>query len=356
MKAADDFDLAVVGGGIVGATAIYLARRKWPAWRLLLLDRSLVGEGATAYSAGLAFPYGRTPEQTRLAAESARILAEMKAAVPSLPVYELPFYGLASAQRIEQVLAGFVTDSVHLADTAERESLLSFHPGLSILEGQSVLVGRGAGYAFPRLFVHTLIEYLRASDLTECWEGVEVQNISHEADVFTLRAADERVIKTKRVLIATGPWLLSGPYGDYARGRGVRIKKVAALHVDRPPRPQDPIIFFFDDDAFLLPLFRQRRWVFSFTSQEWDCPPEISRLKISADDRTQALSILSRYYPSFTYDCHGGRVFCDAYSPNRVPLVAQIPETPGCVVAGACSGSGYRLAPGVADAALEHFS
>ena len=39
----DVFDLAVVGAGIVGATAAYLAGQERPDWRILLIDRSLVG-------------------------------------------------------------------------------------------------------------------------------------------------------------------------------------------------------------------------------------------------------------------------------------------------------------------------
>lgn len=103
-------------------------------------------------------------------------------------------------------------------------------------------------------------------------------------------------------------------------------------------------------------MVQRQEWLYSFTSQEWDCAPEVSRLTITQKDRDLALSILNRYCPSFVRDCHGGRVFCDAYSQDRAPLVAQVPGMTNFVVAGAGSGSGYRLAPAIGIKALEHFS
>jgi glycine/D-amino acid oxidase-like deaminating enzyme len=43
-----------------------------------------------------------------------------------------------------------------------------------------------------------------------------------------------------------------------------------------------------------------------------------------------------------------GRVFCDAYSADREPLVRALDEEGRLVFAGAANGSGYRLAPAIA--------
>jgi len=44
-------------------------------------------------------------------------------------------------------------------------------------------------------------------------------------------------------------------------------------------------------------------------------------------------------------------VFCDAYTPTGEPLVERVPEAP-IVLAGAGSGAGFRLSPGLAHEAL----
>jgi glycine/D-amino acid oxidase-like deaminating enzyme len=125
------------------------------------------------------------------------------------------------------------------------------------------------------------------------------------------------------------------------------------MHIDCCPAPDAPVIYFAAEDAFLLPLHDDRKLLLSFTSQEWDCPAEISRLRIDADDRALALSILNRYSPALADHCSGGRVFCDAYTQDQAPFVARISTSHSQVVAGACSGSGVRLAPAIALEALE---
>jgi glycine/D-amino acid oxidase-like deaminating enzyme len=350
------FDLTIIGAGIVGSAAAYFARARMPGWRVALLDRSVVGGGATLHSVGLDFPYGRSAAQKEIARESMRLFAGLRAEIPGLPIYDLPFFGVVSRENLRRVLGGFVLDGVHEADEAERRQLFGSYPELRLSGEQVLLAGCGASYGFPQRIAQTLVEKFKESGRNVCWEGVEVESLRAADGGYSLHTGDGRTIETRRVLVATGPWMLSGPGEEVSRGAGVRIKKVAAMHIDRPPRPQDPILFFFDEDAFLLPIHAAGRWLFSFTSQEWDCAPEISRLRISEEDRALALSILRRYCPSFVEHCNGGRVFCDAYTPERVPVVAASEGESNLVLAGACAGSGYRLAPGIAAAALKHFS
>jgi glycine/D-amino acid oxidase-like deaminating enzyme len=41
-------------------------------------------------------------------------------------------------------------------------------------------------------------------------------------------------------------------------------------------------------------------------------------------------------------------VFCDAYTPDRTPLVSALDSAGRVVFAGGANGSGYRLAPAIA--------
>ncbi|HEY6806421.1 MAG TPA: FAD-binding oxidoreductase [Pyrinomonadaceae bacterium] len=347
-----EFDLAVIGAGILGAVSAYLACQQQPEWRVLLLDRSLVGDGATQYSAGLDIPYGRNARQKHYSTISTGIYRDLKASIPELPIYQIPLFSVVAKDKEKGLCSGFTTEGIRPATKPELAQLHKSYPGLAIPEDQIVLTGCMAHYAFPVQVAQLLVRRLKETGRAECWEGVEIDGVQPTGEGFKLATNDGRNISARRVLVATGPWLLDGPASEFARNAGVRIKKVAALHINRPPAPQDPVIIFFDEDAFLLPVVQRREWIFSFTSEEWDCVPEVSRLRISKADRELALKILDRYCPSFVHDCHGGRVFCDAYTPDRIPLVAQVADVPNFVVAGACSGSGYRLAPGIGVEAL----
>lgn len=348
------FDLTIIGAGIIGANAFYLARRQRPDWRILLLDRSLAGKGASAYSAGLDFPYGRTPWQKQLSEASVKMYADFKQSLPQLALRSLPFVGIVKKQNRDQVLERFTCKAVHSADKPERDLLFSIFPGLKVGDDQEILAGARGAIGFVDQIVSTLVSETTNPPSGNCWEGVTVSQVRARDSGHELDCSDGRRIQSCRVLVATGPWALNGPESYQAQAAGVRIKKVAALHVLREPAPNAPVVYFFDEDSFLLPVLEGKKWILSFTSREWDCSPDQGNLLIRPEERAEALSILARYCPSWVEDCCGGRVFCDAYSPDWAPFVRSTGKN--IVIAGACSGAGFRIAPAVAQTALQLFS
>ena len=349
----NDFDLAIVGAGIIGATTAYLAHARRPEWRIVLLDRSLAGDGATHYSAALDLPFGRNPRQQVMVKRSANFYRDLKAWYPELPLREIPFVLITHANDISGRAAAFVDAGLRLASAQEWQQIRLQYADLILPQDHLAMMGSNARHSSPVQLTSALIDKACSDGKVECWEGTEVQHVEDIPCSHKLILGDGRRITAKHVTIATGPWLTSGPGGAFSQTAGIRIKKVAALHVDWCPPPDAPVLYFAAEDAFLLPLPEQRKLLLSFTAQEWDCPVEISRLRINPEDRALALSILDRYCPSLAEHCSGGRVFCDAYSQDRAPFVARIPASHSLVIAGACSGSGVRLAPAIALEALE---
>ncbi|HEX2207265.1 MAG TPA: FAD-dependent oxidoreductase, partial [Longimicrobium sp.] len=223
-------------------------------------------------------------------------------------------------------------------------------PGLVLAPGERVLAGDTAYRTIPALVAGARAARFRASRGSECREGTRVEAVDEEDGGFTLRLADGGALRARRVLACTGPWPGVGPGAAAASAAGVRVKKVAALHLQGPPPAGAPLLFFFDDDAFLVPAYERGEWIFSFTSREWDVEPGPG-LAILPADREVALEVLRRRVPPLADGVIGGRVWCDAYTPGWDPLVTA--AAPGFIVAGACSGSGYRLAPAVASDALD---
>ncbi len=349
--AAAEFDLAVVGAGIVGAAAAYQAAVRRPDWRILLAERSAVGCGATRHSAGLDLPFGETPAKRFLAARSFEAWGRLAAELAPLPLRELPLYAVVGEAALEDAARGFALPGLRAADAAEERRLRRALPDLALRPGQVLLAGGRCRLGFPQAIAEALVARYRTGARRLLWEGVEIASLRGDGP-YALDAADGRTVVSRRVLIATGPWLPTGPAGALARSRGVRTKKIVALHLERPARFSDPVCAFLDDGAFLLPIAERGEWLFSFTCEEWDCAPS-GLLLISAADRTAALALLGRYCPALSGAATGGRVFCDAYTPDRTPLVASPSAGSGLVVAGGCSGSGYRLAPALAEDALD---
>lgn len=351
------FDLAIIGGGVIGAAALFLARQEKPEWRILLLDRSLIAKGASAFSAGLDFAYGRTPWQKQLSRTSERMYAAFKEKIPALPIRRLAFIGVVKRENSESVLERFTAENIHRATDTERAAVLAQLPGCKIAEDQEILVGAFGGIGLVDQIVSLLVAKACEPGGGQCWEGAAVSRICPLPEGgYELAILDGRRVPVRRVLIATGPWLLAGPGGEIARKAGVRIKKVAALHVLRAPSRENPVLYFFDEDAFLLPVVERGHWIFSFTSREWDCVPDVGVLHITPAERDSALAVLERYYPDMLPHCSGGRVFCDAYSPDWAPVVVKGSDVQDVVLAGACSGAGFRIAPALALNALRLFS
>lgn len=347
-------DLAVVGAGIVGTMTAYLASAQHADWTIVLADRGLPGRGATAYSLALDIPYAASSGVRRLVDDSAPIYSSLAATMPAC-FRTLSAMAIVDAATTAEWLHRFSRTGVRLADARDVLRLRNRWPTLVLSPADTVLAGLTATCATPVPLIDRLALDLRRRGV-QCWEGSEVTAVESGSNGVELTMADGRQLLAARVVIAVGPWIATGRWKAVADHLGVRIKKVVAMHLDLRPAADDPVVLFMADDAFLLPDPAGDRYLFSFASREWDTPVDAAQLRITMDDRKVALDILERRLPGLERQWTGGRVFCDAYTPDRVPLVAEWPTDRRLCFATGSSGSGFRLAPGMARAALEHLT
>jgi glycine/D-amino acid oxidase-like deaminating enzyme len=335
-------DLAVVGAGIVGTMTAHLATAAHPEWTSVLIDRGLPGHGATAYSLALDVGSAANPAVRRLVDQSAPISRELAAGMPAC-FRTLSAIAISPSPASGGGLGSEPGGGVH--------RLRRRWPDMALRPDETVTVGLTATCARPLALVEALVTGMRRRGV-QLWDGTEVTALRSASEGVRLSMADGRALVASRVVIAIGPWITTGHWQVFARRLGVRVKKIVALHLDIKPRVDDPVVLFMADDAFLLPDVDGDRYLFSFASQEWDVAPDSARLRITPADRELALEILERRSPGLARHWSGGRVFCDAYSPNRAPLVAGLDADPRVCIATGGSGSGFRLAPAMALAAL----
>ncbi len=347
------FDCVIVGAGIIGATIAHHLSVKAPNWQTALLDRSLVGTGASNYSAGLHIPYGKTSEIKNLSTVSDNEY-NMLQSQHDLPIYNVPLIGIASKSKYNEQCSYLYRSGKNII----KNHVLSDDIG-QINLGVNEIAFRieGCHYANVYRLVSHIVNDLRINSQIRIWEGMSVTNIFDDEKIVHLTLQDTRVIRAHNVILAPGPWVKNKLFESILEPFNIRTKKIVALHIDRVPKPQDSALFFFDHDAFLLPLYDRGHWLFSFTCHEWDVFPS-SSLNITSEDRNNALAILKKYCPELIKDCVSGRVFCDAYTSNRAPIITKVSNKSNLIFAGAASGSGYRLAPGIANKAISlmHFS
>ena len=235
-----NFDLAIIGAGIIGATTAYLAHARRPEWRIALLDRSFIADGATHYSAALDLPFGRTARQQAMVAESASFYRDLKTRHPDLPIRDIPFVLVADEKDISNATAGFIDADLHPASSQEWNQCRLKYPDLTLPQECVAVMGSNARHCSSPQLTAALVNKACDDGNAECWEGAEVRQIEDISFGHLLIMGDGRRITAKRVVIATGPWLTSGPAGDFSRAAGIRIKKVAAMHIDCCPTPDAP--------------------------------------------------------------------------------------------------------------------
>lgn len=336
--------IAVVGAGIIGCLVARELAARAPGTPVTVLDRDAIGAGTSRRSAGLHLPRGGSERTRRMSAYSHAYYADLKRDHPRLP--------------IQPVGATVITGPGDGRDLIER--YLPQAAPVPVSSGPAEVVLPAGARAWRIAGGHYCDVHRLSSELAtqlrpqvRFLEGVAVTGLTPgDGDVTVLCGTGAR-LTVGAVILAPGPWLAAPAWRHLVAPLGLRVKRVVALHIGHQPGPDEEAVLFDADDAFLLPLADQGRWLFSFSSPQWDVDPDGPVTGLTSADTGAALDCLRRYSPVLADACHGGRVFCDAYSPEREPVVRPLDPAGRIVFAGAACGSGYRLGPAIAAEAVD---
>jgi glycine/D-amino acid oxidase-like deaminating enzyme len=334
-------DIAIVGGGIVGAVVAREAAAAWPAADIAVLERGLIGQGASGRSAGVHFPRGAT-EQVRSMTRHSHDYWQNAAAELDLPLRQINAIVVAPASSTRAIQTAYL-------DLGEQAAAADPARGWTAPSGALAWALHGCHYADVGAVAQRILTSLRGR--VTIWEGSEVVAIGPGEDQCLVLGHGAE-LRARRVVLCPGPWIAHPAWVGLVAPLGVRVKKIAAAHIEAVPDPNDPLVIFHDEDAFLLPFHHRGHLLFSYTCQTWDVDPDTVGPGLNQADLDDARAVLERYSPGLASRCRSGRAFCDAYSRQREPIITEL--RPGLVFAGAASGSGYRLAPAIASRALTY--
>ena len=348
---APHYDLAVVGAGAVGSLAAYYAVRRDPGRRVAVITHAGRGTGATRLSAGFDTPTGHNPAQRALAARSTALFDELAAGLGDAGRAPVDVRWLVARENTAALDATMADGGRTRPVTGEQRSLLDrTFPGLAHDDDQALLATAPMTAGQPQWLADRLLDEVLGRPDNTLLEGFRVTDVRRTGGRVELVAADGSRITAAKAVLAPGPWVLDGPVAAAARACGARVKKVVAFHIMTPPPPGAPALVLEDADAFLLPHRPGGHWIFSITSPDWDRGPD-EPLAIDARDRELARALLARHVPGFLPHLLGGRVFSDCFTPGHLPVVDTVGGDDVVMAIGG-SGSGYRLAPAMAEDAL----
>lgn len=355
MQKTYDYDVVIVGAGIIGSLTAYYLQEYHPVARILLIDKSMISTGATHYSLGAVYPFASNSEKRLLTQESAALWPELQKFIP-YPEQKRPFYAVMKKKELEWIEASFI-DFQHFLKQEEIQSLKEKLPWLEPVSSNTSssnahdeliwLLGGEASQHHPESITISLCRFLRTHQNIHVVEGVKIVDFTLENEEVSVTTSTQQKIRARQLCFAAGPWL-PALLGKDQNNVNIRTKKIVSVHLESTPNSSDPMIYLLDEEAFLIPNLKDKRWELSFKSKEFDVSPDINQLYLGQEEITAASYILERHAKPLMTQIRGGRVFCDAYGPDLTPLAIPFKAYPNVIIAGAGSGIGFRLAPSIA--------
>ncbi|WP_346827480.1 NAD(P)/FAD-dependent oxidoreductase [Serratia inhibens] len=332
-------NIAIVGGGILGCLIAREIMHNNPDCQLTVIDGGLVGTGASQFSAGVHFPVGRSERVRQLSLFSEHYYTQAKILQPELPIYPVNFQ------------VAFPID-------ARKEFIVRCQrlTPLVINEVSPLLADVGRKYDFWQLMdchftdVYMLIQrwFRDLQHQAQILEYTRVEKIEEKDGKVHLGLSLRGVTAFDKVILAPGPWVNAEPFRRFLSDLRLRTKRVIALHCVGLAS-ETPAIFLPSEDIFLVPFSHRGHALLSYTCDEWNVNPDVVRQQsITSEELVKVQQLLNASLPKLSATVQSGRMFCDAYSEDYEPVVRTVGESGNIVFAGACNGSGYRLAPGIA--------
>ncbi|MFD0150624.1 FAD-dependent oxidoreductase [Streptomyces sp. NPDC055721] len=354
-------DVAVVGGGIIGAVVAFGVSAAHPDCRITVLDRGETGT-ATRRSLGVLAPWAGTPGQRALLESGAARLRDRALRELLRPhLRRVPVLVTGRAGTLDELARSTVGTRMEPASDALKASARAAFGELLLRQGdEQASVRDGITVMDTEAAAAALLGAVaRAGGRVRT--GARVTRIEEAGDGSRrLLLASGEVVTTRRTVLATGPW----PGPEFTTGSPLppswRTKRIAALRIARDLPPGAPMVCFPDDDLFVLPGRAMPTgsgagspggaWA-SFRCEEWDVAPGDGAYPPGPRTVDAGRGVLAGRLPELAADALPGPAATDGYTSDRTPLTDR--PAPGVVRALAGSGGGARFCWGMADRVLE---
>lgn len=339
------YDVAVVGGGLVGAwTAYFLARR---GRRVALLEKGSVGAQSSGVNFGNLRLQGRFPAQYPLSLRAQDLWERLPELIGAGCEVERTghlycAFDAAEAGKLEgyasaSEAAGLVIERLDRAALARR------FPWLAPKVVAATFSGRDA-VANPRLVTPATAQAARRLG-AEVMEGWEARAARREGEGFALAAMDGRRLTCGALVNAAGAW-----GADFARHFG----EDAPLFAAGPPQfVTEPVPYFLGPSLQTIDgtvIARQiRRGNVILAGYPRTAADKVENRAPTPPAKTLAgMAALAAMVPRLRH-AQVIRVWSgvEGYLPDMIPVIGPSATTPGLFHAFGFCGHGFQIGPGV---------
>jgi len=338
------FDVAIVGGGLVGCSAaLHLCRRDAS---VVMLERGQCGSQASGVNYGGVRQQGRDLAELPLARRSRRIWADLETLVGTDCEFEAT--GHLKLARSDAEMA-------ELEDYAERArdfnlklerigpaQIRARFPWL----GDAIVGGSFCaedGHANPRLVAPAFARAAVAAG-ADIREGVEVVDATHDCHGFELRMSDGTALRARRLINAAGAWgtTVSAWFGEPVP-EDVMAPNMCVT--DSIPYFLVPNLGVCGGDIYVRQI-RRGNVIFGGGVGVADRNQVKARplAEVTAKAARLAVGLVPRLATAQVIRTWSG---IEGVMPDGLPVIGFSETTPGLIHAFGFSGHGFQLGPGV---------
>ena len=338
------FDVAIVGGGIVGSSAaLHLALR---GRRVLLLERGLIGSQASGVNYGGVRRQGRHIAELPIAVRSSKIWERLPELVGTDCEFAVSGHlKLASGDADMAELEAYARDTNEFGLDLEligQQGIRRRYPYL----GEHVVGGSlcpGDGHANPRLVAPAFARAAAKAGATIV-EAAEVVQVSASGNNFDVRLADGKRFSAKRLINAAGAW---GSKIAELFGESVPEEVMAPNMAVTEPLPYfvAPNIGVCGGGIYLRQIPRGNV-IFGAGEGRVDRDAVRARplAQVTAEAARLAVALVPRLSSAHIIRTWSGIEGC---MPDAIPVIGPSMTAPGLYHAFGFCGHGFQLGPAV---------
>jgi sarcosine oxidase subunit beta len=342
-------DVAIVGGGLMGAATAFFLRKHGRS--VVLLERGLIGQQASGVNFGNVRRQARFLPQLPLANRSREIWGKLGALIGEDAEFLASghlrvAYNDEMTSRIEDYAREAKHYDLHL-DILSGNMLRDRFPFL----GPEVCAGSYSphdGHANPRLAAPA---FGRASkrEGAHIYEGVDIQRAEQDGDSFRVESTDGRVFRSGQLLITAGAW---GHHLSAQFGEGVPLAVHGPQMAVTEPVPYGlvPVLGVSTEITEEAVYLRQVKRGNIVVGGGHRTVPDLDRRRafVKPSNTLSQLQQIGRIVPALKR-LNVIRVWSgiEGYMPDEVPIMGSSEKVSGLYYAFGFCGHGFQLGPGV---------
>jgi sarcosine oxidase subunit beta len=355
MTTVETAEIAIIGGGVIGASlAYYLARRK--LGRIVLLERETLGSGSTGRSVASIDLFSHHPAALELQVRAYEVFAhfeeifgqECGLVTTGLAVLAGPEHAAALQQAA--ALAETMGITCQLLTPAEFAKL---EPAAEVSDLALVYYAPSGGYADPMLTTNALVSAARQAGVV-IEQGRGVTGLRHDRDTVLGLETTAGPIAAPVVVSAAGPWSgrLLRSFGLSDLGLYACCHPVISLQTAAAFGPPQLSILDLPNQSYARPETGHLTLGGSMDRAVGYEPiePEGCQGQVTAEYTFWVAERLVQRYPALeTGQLRQGWSGLMTISPDWQPVLGAAPGVAGLYCATGFSGQGFKIAPAVGD-------